>query len=134
MGKVSTEEQREEVNKLCLEYEEWLYESGATKSDYEQRLNKLQDLLGPMEERATELEARPDVEEQVQDGLSDVKKVHAHIVKNMSWVNPNKTQDALKRLEEFEEWWKKKTESQKKIAFDRGASLHSRAFRRSGRN
>mmetsp|Transcript_63526 Transcript_63526/g.125689 ORF Transcript_63526/g.125689 Transcript_63526/m.125689 type:complete len:909 (+) Transcript_63526:90-2816(+) len=113
--KVSTEEQREEVNKLCMEYEEWLYESGATKSDYEQRLNKLQDLLGPMEERATELEARPDVEEQVQDGLSDVKKVHAHIAKNMSWVNPNKTQDALKRLEEFEEWWKKKTESQKKL-------------------
>merc|ERR1712032_1553565 len=112
MGKVSTEEQREEVNKLCMEYEEWLYESGATKSDYEQRLNKLQDLLGPMEERATELEARPDVEEQLQDGLSDVKKVHAHIVKNMSWVNPNKTQDALKR---FEEWWKKKTESQKKL-------------------
>jgi len=113
--KVSTEEQREEVNKLCMEYEEWLYESGATKSDYEQRLSKLQDLLGPMEERATELEARPDVEEQVQDGLSDMKKVHAHIVKNMSWVNPNKTQDALKRLEEFEEWWKKKLELQKKL-------------------
>merc|ERR1719336_161482 len=113
--KVSTAEQREEVNKLCTEYEEWLYESGATKSDYEQRLSKLEELLGPMEERATELEARPDVEEQVKDGLGDMKKVHAHIVKNMSWVNPNKTQDALKHLEEFEEWWNKKRESQKKL-------------------
>jgi len=113
--KVSTEEQREEVNKLCMEYEEWLYESGATKSDYEQRITKLRDLLGPMEERANELEARPDVEEQVQDGLADVKKVHAHVVKNMSWVNPNKTKDALTNLEEFEEWWKKKQESQKKL-------------------
>merc|ERR1712137_821163 len=39
--KVSTEEQREEITKLCTEYEEWMYETGSTKSDYETRLQKL---------------------------------------------------------------------------------------------
>jgi len=110
--KVSTEEQREEVTKLCTEYEEWMYEPGATKADYEQRLEKMASLLGPMEERALELESRPDVVEQIQDGLADLKKVHAHVEKNMSWVSPNKTQAALKKLTEFEEWWTKKKAQQ----------------------
>uniref|UniRef100_A0A7S1M027 Uncharacterized protein n=1 Tax=Alexandrium catenella TaxID=2925 RepID=A0A7S1M027_ALECA len=110
--KVSTEEQREEVTKLCTEYEEWMYESGSTKTDYEQRLTKLQSLLGPMEERALELEARPDIIDQVKELLADMKKVHAHVEKNMSWVNPNKTEAALKKMTDFEEWWSKKKSSQ----------------------
>mmetsp|Transcript_82513 Transcript_82513/g.191722 ORF Transcript_82513/g.191722 Transcript_82513/m.191722 type:complete len:927 (-) Transcript_82513:97-2877(-) len=111
--KVSTEEQREQITKLCTEYEDWMYEPGATKADYEQRLSGLQNLLGPLEERATELEARPDVEEQVRDGLAEVSKVRAHVEKNMSWVNPNKTQAAVTKLTEFQEWWSKKQEQQK---------------------
>mmetsp|Transcript_141604 Transcript_141604/g.394741 ORF Transcript_141604/g.394741 Transcript_141604/m.394741 type:complete len:920 (+) Transcript_141604:85-2844(+) len=110
--KVSTEEQRAEVTKLGTEYEEWMYESGATKTDYEQRLTSLQGLLGPMEERALELESRPDVVEQVTDALDDMKKTQAHVEKNMSWVNPNKTQAAAKKLTDFEEWWQKKKTQQ----------------------
>merc|ERR1719220_2950644 len=41
-----------------------------------------------------------------------MRRSHAHIEKNMSWVNENKTKSALKKLNEFEEWWKKKQESQ----------------------
>lgn len=113
--KVSTEEQREEVTKLCTEYEEWMYEPGATKTDYEQRLTKLQSLLGPMEERALELEGRPDVVDQVKELLADMKKIHAHVEKNMSWVNPNKTEAALKKMTDFEDWWKKKKAQQDEL-------------------
>mmetsp|Transcript_78784 Transcript_78784/g.222870 ORF Transcript_78784/g.222870 Transcript_78784/m.222870 type:complete len:555 (-) Transcript_78784:303-1967(-) len=110
--KVSTEEQREELLKSCTEYEEWMYESGATKSDYETRLGNLQSLLGPMEERALELESRADLPDTVKERLEEMKKTHAHIEKEMPWVNANKTSDALAKLTEFEEWWNKKHESQ----------------------
>merc|ERR1711920_408009 len=113
--KVSTEEQREELTKLCTEYEDWMYESGATRQDYETRLKALSDLISPMEERALELESRPDVEENVKDAIADAKKDHDFIVKNMTWVNVNKTEAALKKLTEFEEWWTKKQEQQKTL-------------------
>jgi hypoxia up-regulated 1 len=110
--KVSTEEQREEVLKLCTEYEEWMYEGGVTKSDYETRITKLSDELGPIEERALELESREDLPDQVGSAVADMKKDHAHIEKNMSWVGANKTEAALTKLTEFEGWWAKKQEQQ----------------------
>mmetsp|Transcript_11705 Transcript_11705/g.34200 ORF Transcript_11705/g.34200 Transcript_11705/m.34200 type:complete len:915 (-) Transcript_11705:114-2858(-) len=114
--KVSTEEQREEVTKYCTEYDEWMYEAtDNTKSAYEERLTKLQDLLGPMEERALELESRPDVVDQVKEAVDDMKKTQKHIAKNMTWVSTNKTEAALKKLTEFEEWWTKKQEQQEKL-------------------
>jgi len=113
--KVSTEEQREEVSKLCMEYEEWMYEGSVEKQEYESRLSKLQDLLGPMEERALELESRADLSENVQEIVDDVKAMRDHIAKNMSWVAANKTADAEKKLVEFEEWWAKKQTSQKSL-------------------
>ena len=51
--KVSTEQQREGVSKLCTEYEDWIHEAGHhPKSEFETKLKALQDLLSPMEERA----------------------------------------------------------------------------------
>eukprot|EP00928_Gymnodinium_smaydae_P051260 TRINITY_DN3479_c0_g1_i3.p1 TRINITY_DN3479_c0_g1~~TRINITY_DN3479_c0_g1_i3.p1 ORF type:complete len:929 (+),score=284.08 TRINITY_DN3479_c0_g1_i3:226-2787(+) len=113
--KVSTEEQREEITKLCTEYEEWMYEAGSTKSDYETRLSTLQGLIGPIAERALELESRDGVIESVKDGLEMMKDAQAHIEKNMPWVGSNKTDAAVKKTNEFEEWWKKKQESQKSL-------------------
>merc|ERR1719343_1488576 len=100
--KVSTEDQREDVMKLCTEYEEWMYEGGSSKNDYEMRITKLQDLLGPMEERALELEARSDLPDMVQDSVEDMRKTHAFIEKNMTWVNSSKTEAAMQKLTEFE--------------------------------
>merc|ERR1712137_1337006 len=105
--KVSTEEQREELTKLCTEYEEWMYEAGSTRQDYETRLQALSDKLGPIEERAAELESRPDVEESVKEVLEQANKDHASIVKDMPWVNANKTEAAGTKIKEFEEWWNK---------------------------
>merc|ERR1711924_193234 len=110
--KVSTEEQREEVTKLCTEFEEWMYEAGSDKNEFEQRLNKLKDLLGPMEERALELEAREDLAGNVKELIDDSKAMKEKIVKDMPWVNANKTADATTKLTEFEDWWTKKQEKQ----------------------
>merc|ERR1719464_598292 len=62
-----------------------------------------------------ELEARSDLRTQVEVEIADMKKTHAHIQKNMSWVSSNKTEAALTKLTDFEDWWKKKEESQKSL-------------------
>jgi len=92
-----------------------MYETGSTKSDYETRLKKLQDLMQPMEERALELEARADITDNVKEELSSIKDIQAHIAKNMSWVSKNKTEAAEEKLAEFKSWWAKKQESQKAL-------------------
>lgn len=116
--KVSTEEQREEITKLCAEFEEAMYEPGASKSDYEAKLEKLQDLLGPIQERALEYEARQDLPDFVKEELASVKQMQAHVEKNMSWVGSNKTEAAVAKVAEFAEWWSKKLKQQ------RGLPLH----------
>jgi len=111
--KVSIESQREEVIKICTEYEEWMYESSTDKSEYESRLNKIKELLGPMEERASELEAREDIPDKVQDAVSKMHKFHADLAKNKTWVNETKLEGAFKKVTDFDEWWAKRQESQK---------------------
>lgn len=115
--KVSTEEQREEVNKLCMEYEEWMHESThiPSKSEFETKLKALQDLLSPMEERALELESRSDIPDMVNEEIESIKEMKKHVLKNMTWVSSNKTDAATEKLTEFESWWEKKQEQQKKL-------------------
>jgi len=110
--KVSTEEQREAVTKLCAEYEDWMYEAGATQNDYSTRLSDLQALLAPMDERAMELEFRADLPDTVKEYVDSMKDTKVVIEQNMTWVNVSKLEKPTQELEEFEEWWKKKQESQ----------------------
>jgi len=114
--KVSTEEQRQEITKLCTEYEEWMYEAGASKADFESKLKDLQDRLSPMEERALEMEARADLPEMVEEEIAAIKDMQKAIAKNMTWVSANKTEAAAEKLAEFEAWWAKKQEKQKELA------------------
>lgn len=113
--KVTTEEQREELSKMATELEDWIYEPGATKSDFEQKLTALQGLVGPMEERAQEMESRASLDDTVQEAIDDFKKARKQIEKNMTWVHANKTEAVLKKQTEFEEWWKKKSEQQQTL-------------------
>merc|ERR1719329_2106733 len=66
---VSAEDQREAVTKLCSEIEDWTYEGSTEKHEYEKRLEDLRALLGPMEERAQELEARADLVDTVKEAM-----------------------------------------------------------------
>jgi len=111
--KVSTEEQREEVVKLCTEYEAWMDEASTSKTEFETRLLKLKDLLGPMEERALELESREDVADNVKEVLAKMNKFYDDLQKNKTWVNETKLEATLKKVTDFEEWWTKKQDTQK---------------------
>lgn len=114
--KVSTEEQREELLKVCTSSEEWMLEAtDMTKSDYEAKLKQMQDLLNPMLERATELEARSDLPSMVNEELEAAREAREKITKNMPWVSTNKTEEASEKLAEFTEWWNKKLQQQKKL-------------------
>jgi len=112
MVKVSTEEQREEIMKLCSEYEDWMYESSTAKNEYDKRLERLEELLGPIQERSLELESRADMPDTVKEAMSDMRSTLDQIQKDMPWVDANKTQASATKLNEFEDWWKKKMEQQ----------------------
>jgi len=113
--KVSTSEQREEVTKLCNEIEEWSYEGSTEKHDYEQRLQSLRALLGPMEERALELEAREDLPDTVKEQVDEMKQIRTMIRKDMRWVNESKIEKADEKLTEFTDWWSQRQEKQKEL-------------------
>jgi len=110
--KVSTEEQREEVTKLCSEYEDWMYESSTVKNEYDKRLLTLEELLGPILERSLELESRADMPDTVKEAITDMHEALEKIQTSKPWVDANKTQAAATKLSQFEEWWKKKLEQQ----------------------
>lgn len=113
--KVTTEQQREEVSKLAADLEEWMFEPGATKVDYDTKLQSLKDLLSPMEERASEFEARENVEEAVVAAVEKAELAAVTIAKDMPWVNQTKVEAAKTKQDEFSEWYAKRKEMQAKL-------------------
>jgi len=112
---VSAEEQREAVTKLCSEVEEWTYEGSTEKHEYEKRLESLRGLLGPMEERAQELEDRADLGDTVKEAMEGVEGSRNMIKKDMPWVNETKILAADEKTEEFQKWWTGRQEKQKEL-------------------
>jgi len=116
--KVSTEEQRGEISKICTESEEWMHEAHYEKQDYEKRLTALKDLLGPIEERASELEARAELPEAVTELVDLSSKMRDTIKKDMPWVmepsvtSASKMTKMTEKLQTFEDWWAKKQAQQ----------------------
>jgi len=113
--KVTTEEQREEVSKLCTEIDEWVYEGSVQKSDYDERLERLNALLGPMDERIVELEAREDLPSTVGEAVASMKEMEATVRKDMPWVNASKVEKAQEKLAEFMSWWTQRQDKQKEL-------------------
>lgn len=113
--KVSTEEQREVILAKCTEFEDWSYEGSSKKSEYDQRITTLRDLLEPMKERAQEVESREDLPEFVESSVAKIQKTKITIEKKMPWVPSNKTEEAVRKLDDFKEWWSKKQAQQSKL-------------------
>merc|ERR1712224_699158 len=103
------------MGKLCGEIEEWSYEGSTEKSEYEKRLESLKALLGPMEERALEFEAREDLPDLVKEYLDDIKQIKSAIKKNMTWINESKIEKAQEKLTEFSDWWSQRQDKQKSL-------------------
>merc|ERR1712032_518896 len=81
----------------------------------EKKLENLKALLGPMEERALEFEAREDLPDLVKEYLDDIKQSKSAIKKNMTWVNESKIEKAQETLTEFSDWWTQRQEKQKSL-------------------
>merc|ERR1712137_267579 len=112
--KISTAQQREAVTKLCMEYEDFMYEAGSTLRDYQDRLSTLQDMVAAMEERSVELEARQDtLPELVDEVTTEVGKTLLYIKRNATWMNPSKTEALAASLADFKDWWGKNCSSKK---------------------
>merc|ERR1719401_2497752 len=63
------------------------------------------------------MEARSDLPGNVKDSIDAMRKQAAGLGKgNKTFVNETKLEAALTKVTEFEEWWAKKQESQKKVA------------------
>ena len=62
-----------------------------------------------------ELEARSDLDEKVTERLQEIRDMKDVVAKDMAWVNSNKTEAATKKVEDFEEWWKKKVAQQESL-------------------
>jgi len=101
--------------KLATDVEEWMYEPGATKVDYENKLTAISNLVGPMDERVHEMDLRESLDESVGESLTDIRKTIGVLEKTMPWVNASKVEALSKKLADFEEWWGKKKESQAQL-------------------
>lgn len=60
-----------------------------------------------------ELEYRPDVIDWVKEELEEANKWHQLIIKNMTWIDANKTKKVGEKIDEFVAWWNKVQEKQK---------------------
>merc|ERR1711998_809084 len=103
------------VSKLCTDIDEWVYEGSVQKSYYDERLERLRALLGPMDERIAELEAREDLPGTVDEAVASMKEVEATIRKDMPWVNASKIEKAQEKLTEFMSWWAQRQDKQKEL-------------------
>lgn len=126
---VSTEALREEITKLATYLEDWMFEPGHSKADYETQLAALSNLISPMEERVQEMEARSGLKESVDEQVQDMKKTGAIIEKNMTWVNASKIEAVLKKVVDFEEWWAKKLESQASLPLHEAPAFTAKEVR-----
>merc|ERR1711998_530226 len=103
------------VSKLCTDIDEWVYEGSVQKSYYDERLERLRALLGPVDERIAELEAREDLPSTVDEAVASMKEVEATIRKDMPWVNASKIEKAQEKLAEFMTWWAQRQDKQKAL-------------------
>merc|ERR1712196_214669 len=112
---VTTEEMRTELSGMLTSSDEWLqdYNPDRTLQDFQGKLRELQEKSDPIQERALELEYRPDVIDFVKEEMEEANKGYDMIVKNMTWVNANKAQKVFEKIGNFTEWWNKVSEKQK---------------------
>lgn len=115
--KAADPEVKAELLKLSEEYEEWMYDEGATavKAEYMERLRSLQSKFMPIQEIAKEIEVRHEVEKKAVSSINKMKEAQKHITEKMDWVPEKKLEDAKAKLDEFSAWWKKRFEQQKKL-------------------
>jgi len=106
ISQVTTEEQREEVRKLAVDAEEWLYEDGYS-ADFATMEDKYAELSVPFEKillRMSEMTARPAAVAALKKKLTDIEQLMVKWESDRPQVKDEERASVLEKVEEIRKW------------------------------
>jgi len=118
IGKVTTEEQREEVSKLSSDAEDWLYDDGYN-ADLTTMNEKYAEISMPMQKilfRVSELEALPAATTALKEKLEKIEKLMAKWETTHTHITEDERGDVLEKIEKVKSWISEKEDEQSKVA------------------
>jgi hypoxia up-regulated 1 len=114
IAKISTAEQREEISKLAMEAEDWLFDEGDT-AELEVVKAKYEALIAPAEKvwfRLSESIARPAAVKNLKDKLAEVEEKFGKWVAEREYITEGEKADLAAKFEGARKWLADKEEEQ----------------------
>ncbi|VEU38299.1 unnamed protein product [Pseudo-nitzschia multistriata] len=106
IGKISTEEQREELLKLSMDAEEWLFDEGDS-ADLATIQSKYDELAGPAEKvwfRLKEMTERPAAVKALNEKLVEIEEKFTKWVTNLTHITEDEKSDVFGKIEGARKW------------------------------
>ncbi|XP_052178130.1 heat shock 70 kDa protein 17 [Diospyros lotus] len=118
LEKVSSSQERQSFIEKLDEVQDWLYTDGedASATEFQERLDLLKSIGGPIFFRLNELTARPAASEHVRRYLSELEQIVHGWETNKSWLPKERIDEVVKDAEEVKVWLDQKEAEQKKIS------------------
>jgi hypoxia up-regulated 1 len=114
IAKISTEEQREQLSKIAMEAEDWLFDEGDS-AELETLTAKLEALTVPAEKvwfRLSELTARPAAVKELTERLNETEEKFKKWVENKPQITDEEKDDFLTKIDDARKWLATKVEEQ----------------------
>ncbi|ERN07661.1 heat shock 70 kDa protein 17 [Amborella trichopoda] len=113
--KISTEQERLSFKEKLDEVQEWLYTDGedAPANEFQERLDSLKSIGGPIFFRLTELSARPAATELARVYMGELPKIISEWEKNKSWIPKERIDEVLGEADKIKKWLEEKEAQQK---------------------
>merc|ERR1712176_743961 len=114
IAKISTEEQREELTKLSMEAEEWLFDEGDT-ADLETINAKYDELAEPAEKvwfRLKEMTERPAAVKALNEKLVEIEEKFSQWVADLTHITEEEKSDVHGKIEDARKWLSDKVDAQ----------------------
>jgi len=101
-----TDRDREKINALLTENEDWLYGDGydAQKSDYKKRLADLKQLGDPITNRKYEVDHRREYAEQLKAAIGGYQRFAASTEEKFAHITAEERQKLLEETNKVDEW------------------------------
>lgn len=112
--KITTDEQREELSKLSVSAEDWLFDEGDT-ADLETIQSKYDELAKPAEKvwfRLKEMTARPAAVKALNEKLVEIEEKFTNWVTNMTHITEEERGDVSAKIENARKWLADKVDEQ----------------------
>lgn len=126
LAKVSSEEERQAVNQLCDDVEEWLYGDGrdATVTLYKEKEREVGNVAEPIFLRYGELTDRPAAVERARKQIEGIRKRMLKWPDTMPQITTNETEKIADLVDKVEQWIdEKEVEQSKKTPFEEAEFL-----------